>query len=103
MNALKFLANDASIMITQADKGGGVVIVDMDEYRSKMADLLKEKKTYTKKNPGFIEKASKQSNQETREVFKKTINENSRSTCLEKHRPLRECMAFPNSIKKTSR
>ena len=72
MKALKSLADDSAITITQADKGGGVVILDTTEYIRKMNDLLKDNKTYTKKEPGYIEKASKRFNQEARKVLKKT-------------------------------
>ena len=39
--ALLTLAKDKNIVITQADKGGGIVILDKSEYDRKMHDLLK--------------------------------------------------------------
>ena len=75
MKALKSLADDPSIVITQADKGGGVVIIDKFEYVTKMNDLLEDKKTYTKKNSGFIEKSSKRFNQEARKKYLRNLKE----------------------------
>ena len=59
MKALKTLANDSSVVITQADKGGGVVIMDKSDYVSKMHDLLEDTETYKKKPSGYIEQTSK--------------------------------------------
>ena len=72
MTALKRLADDSSIVITRADKGGGVVIMDKTNYLDRMNDLLNDREVYEKKAPGFIEKASKKFNQETRKVLKKS-------------------------------
>ena len=59
MEALKGLAKDTSVVITQADKGGGVVIMNKDDYVNKMNDLLQDCDTYEKKATGSIEKLSK--------------------------------------------
>ena len=72
MKALKSLADDQSIVITQADKGGGVVIIDRTEYVDKMNELLNDQEVYSKKSSGFIEKTSKKFNQDARKVMKKT-------------------------------
>ena len=72
MKALKSLSDDLSVVITQADKGGGVVIIDKADYVNKMNVLLDDKATYKKKTPGFIEKESKKFNQEARKLLKKS-------------------------------
>ena len=41
-NALKTLSEDKSIVISKADKGNAVVIQDIETYRSKILDLLKQ-------------------------------------------------------------
>ena len=48
IQALKNLANNSNIHITTADKGGGVVILDKDEYISKIKNLLSDTDTYEK-------------------------------------------------------
>lgn len=72
LKALEALAGDTSVVITQADKGGGVVIIDSIEYVRKMKDLLQDLATYEKKPSGFIEKESKRFNQEARKILKKS-------------------------------
>ena len=70
MTALKTLANDPSIIITQADKGGGIVLIDRADYVKKMNALLQDSDTYEKKAPGYVEKLSKKFNQEARKILK---------------------------------
>ena len=70
--ALKTLANDKSIVITQADKGGGLVIIDRAEYRQKMQDMLSNQDTYQKGSKGSIEKASQTFNKSARRILKKS-------------------------------
>ena len=72
MTALKCLANDPTVTITQADKGGGVVIMDKSEYVSKMNQLLQDSDTYKKEGTGSIEKLSKKFNQEARKILKRS-------------------------------
>ena len=62
MTALKCLGNDPTVTITQADKGGGVVIMDKSEYVSIMNQLLQDSDTYKKEGTGSIEKLSKKFN-----------------------------------------
>lgn len=44
--ALKQLKNDESIVILKADKGNCTVVLDSDDYCSKMRDLLEDRDTY---------------------------------------------------------
>ena len=61
-----------SIVITQADKGGGIVILDKSEYDRKMQDLLKNDDTYQEKPDGFTNKMSKSFNKNARRVLNKS-------------------------------
>ena len=70
--ALKTLADDQSIVITPADKGGGVVIIDKSEYDQKMRELLDNKDVYRKKPKGHVEKSSKCFNKRVRSILKKS-------------------------------
>ena len=47
-NAIKSLANDQSIIIKEADKGGAVVIMDREHYKEKVENMLSDKKYYEK-------------------------------------------------------
>ena len=47
-NAIKSLANDQSIIIKEADKGGAVVIMDMEHYKEIVENMLSDKKYYEK-------------------------------------------------------
>ena len=70
MEALKRLSSDTSVVITQADKGGGIVIMDKSDYINKMNDLLQDTSIYEKKAAGSIDKMSKTFNKEARKVLK---------------------------------
>ena len=47
-NAIKSLANDQSIIIKEADKGGAVVIMDREHYKEIVENMLLDKKYYEK-------------------------------------------------------
>ena len=49
INALENLAMDKNITVTQADKGGGVIIMDSSHYLQKLNELLSDAETYEKK------------------------------------------------------
>ena len=49
--------------MTQADKGGCVIIMDSSEYLRKLNDLLADAETYVKKEDGFGAKQSKKNQQ----------------------------------------
>ena len=72
LRALKALANDDNIVVTQADKGGGVVIMDRVQYENKMNEMLNDTDTYEKKPAGYIDKQSKTFNQRARKIIKKS-------------------------------
>lgn len=53
MTALKELGKNENIIITQTDKGGGVIIIKTMDYNNKMMELLQDNTTYTKKHEWF--------------------------------------------------
>ena len=52
--ALKNLAKNEQIVITQADKGGGIIIMDSVHYKEKIKALLDDLETYSKKTKGYV-------------------------------------------------
>ena len=70
--ALRDLSSDNDIIVTQADKGGGIVIMDKVSYIQKMQDLLSDEETYEKKQTGFNDKENKVFNKEARKVLKRS-------------------------------
>ena len=72
IEALHCLANDSDILVTRADKGGGIVIMDKEKYVENMQNMLDDEETYEKKQKGTTEKQSKLFNQEARKVMKKS-------------------------------
>ncbi|CAH2282768.1 Hypothetical predicted protein, partial [Pelobates cultripes] len=45
--ALKTLQDDADIIIKPADKGGNIVVMDVDQYLDMAKRVLKDTETYT--------------------------------------------------------
>ena len=72
LRALQALAKDNTIVVTQADKGGGLVIIDSSEYCEKMRELLSDRDTYQKSPKNFVQKASQAFNKNVRSVLKKS-------------------------------
>ena len=70
--ALEELAKDQSLVITQADKGGGIIILDKTEYDKKMEELLSDPDTYQKKHSGYAKRESDKFNKEARKVLRKS-------------------------------
>ena len=64
------MANEKEIVVTQADKGGGIVIMDRSQYIEKMQNLLSVSETYEKKQNGYADKQSKLFNQKARKMMK---------------------------------
>ena len=75
IKALRRSASDPSVIVTQADKGGGVVIMDIDDYTDKMNDLLQDSETHEEKPSGCADKIRKKFDQETRQVPAQEIPE----------------------------
>ena len=44
--AMKTLLNDSSIVIRPADKGSGIVIMNMEDYTNKLEEEMKDNGTY---------------------------------------------------------
>lgn len=72
LTALEVLAKDDSIIITTADKGGGVILLDKSDYDEKMRVLLGDKDTYVKKRRGFIKSQSVSFNKKARAILRKS-------------------------------
>lgn len=72
MEALNSLAKDDSIVITQTDKGSGIVIMDRSDYLRKMHDLIQDATTYEKTEYGTIQKVSEKFNKDARKILNRS-------------------------------
>ena len=70
--ALETLAKDITIVITQADKGGGIIIMDKVEYIRKMEELLSDTETYQKKPAGDAKREADKFNKAARKILRKS-------------------------------
>ena len=70
--ALNDMKKDSSVHITQADKGGGVVVMDSSSYTEKMIELLEDETTYTARQQGFAEKQGMAFNQSMRRLLRRS-------------------------------
>ena len=57
---LQELRNDTSIIIKEADKGGGIVIMNTDYYVIKIMDMLSNTSTYEKSNANVEKKTMRE-------------------------------------------
>ncbi|XP_076057217.1 uncharacterized protein LOC143034752 [Oratosquilla oratoria] len=69
--ALQDLKNDQEIIITQADKGGGIMIMDRTDYINKMNTLLEDTTIYEKKHIGYAQQSADTFNKKARKILKK--------------------------------
>ena len=72
LSAIQELANDDSIVVTSADKGGGIVILDKDTYDHKMHDLLLDSSTYSQATPGTCKRSGMNFTKEARKILRRT-------------------------------
>ena len=70
--ALTKLSDQKDIIITQADKGGGIVILDKMDYINKMNDLLNDTETYRETRNGFTLEKATEFTKEARTILSKT-------------------------------
>ncbi|XP_076030898.1 uncharacterized protein LOC143019081, partial [Oratosquilla oratoria] len=70
--ALENLGNDEDLVITSADKGGEVVILNRTDYNIKMMDLLNDTSTYEKKPLGNAEREGLRFKKEARRILMRT-------------------------------
>ncbi|XP_076066117.1 uncharacterized protein LOC143039760 [Oratosquilla oratoria] len=70
--ALENLGSDEDLVITSADKGGGVVILNRTDYNIKMMDLLNDTSTYEKKPLGNAEREGIRFKKESRRILMRT-------------------------------
>ncbi|XP_076028902.1 uncharacterized protein LOC143017842 [Oratosquilla oratoria] len=69
--ALNNLSKD-NIIITSADKGGGIVIMNKHDYNNKMLDLLNDSETYEKKPSGHAKREGEKFTTKARKILKKS-------------------------------
>ena len=69
LQALKGLRKDESIRLTTADKGGGFVVLNTQDYRAKMHTLLNDQTTYRKVRDGNAKAKSKVFTQVARSIL----------------------------------
>ena len=72
VRTLSELHNNQDIVVTTADKGGGIVILDKSDYISKMEDLLSDTDTYNKQLYGRAQDEATGFNKDVRKVLRKT-------------------------------
>ena len=70
--ALQELQKDPSILITTADKGGGVVIMNIDDYITKMKSLLQDHTTYESVKQGTCSAKSNTFTRQARKILRQT-------------------------------
>ena len=70
--AIQDLAKDESIVITSADKGGGIVILDKVAYTEKMHTLLSDDTTYKRVASGTGKKTSETFTKEARKILRRS-------------------------------
>ena len=71
MQALKDVANNKNIIITQADKGVGIVIKDVKKYTKKMEEMLSDQEFCKKMPAGHGKIQSKDLSKEARKILRK--------------------------------
>ena len=70
--AIDELRNDSSIIITTADKGGGVVIMNYEDYVEKMKTLLLDPNTYRSEKTGTCKIRSDKFNKQARKLLRQS-------------------------------
>ena len=70
--ALINLAKDGSVVVTSADKGGGVIVMDSRDYDEKMQNLLNDAGTYRKERAGYAKQQSEDFNKKARKLLRKS-------------------------------
>ncbi|XP_076059674.1 uncharacterized protein LOC143036311 [Oratosquilla oratoria] len=69
MVALENLRQRANLLITQADKGGGIVVMNKVDYDNKMLELLNDKDTYKKMDTGFAQQEADKFKKNARKIL----------------------------------
>ena len=69
---LKRLGRDSSLHITKADKGGGVIVMQREDYDQKMTAILADSNTYQPMPTGSGHKESQQLKQRLRRLLLRT-------------------------------
>ncbi|XP_076036062.1 uncharacterized protein LOC143022012 [Oratosquilla oratoria] len=72
MKALEDLSRRTDILITQADKGGGIVVMNKSSYVEKMHELLNDENTYKKMPTGFAQQEADEFKKKARKILSRT-------------------------------
>ncbi|XP_076028554.1 uncharacterized protein LOC143017676 [Oratosquilla oratoria] len=72
MVALENLRQRANLLITQADKGGGIVVMNKVDYDNKMLELLNDKETYKKMDTGFAQREADKFKKNARKILSRS-------------------------------
>ena len=72
VHALTELRDNPGILITTADKGGGVVVMNKSDYVDKMNTLLSDNSTYNTQSEGEAKEEASRFNKEARRVMRRT-------------------------------
>ncbi|XP_076059672.1 uncharacterized protein LOC143036309 [Oratosquilla oratoria] len=72
MVALENLRQRANLLITQADKGGGIVVMNKVDYDNKMLELLNDKDTYKKMDTGFAQREADKLKKNARKILSRS-------------------------------
>ena len=70
--AFQDLQKDPDIFITTADKGGGVVVMNADDYEAKMRTLLQDRATYENVKQGTCDMKSSTFTRQARKILRQT-------------------------------
>ncbi|XP_076037629.1 uncharacterized protein LOC143023045 [Oratosquilla oratoria] len=72
MKVLNELGRNKELVITQADKGGGIIILDKSDYENKMMELLSDGTTYEEKHHSYAEEKTRKFTSRARQILIKT-------------------------------
>ena len=99
MIALKNLAKNNNIKIMSADKGGGIVIMDLHEYTNKIHALLRDPLTYTPTNLNTIQKETTKFNQAYKRLFTNDDTDKTWTSLIEYHPRIPTLYGLPKTHK----
>jgi len=71
IKALNNLKQNKSIIIKKGDKSSGVIVMDAEEYRNKIMDMLNDADVYTKTNKNDTNEVKKQANKIITDLYNK--------------------------------
>ena len=96
--ALQNLANNKNLIITSADKGGGIVIMNTNTYDEKMFELLNDTNTYLPTDAKTIQKAVTDFNRSYKRIIGK--HKDTWLSIIEYHPRMPKIYGLPKTHKK---